>query len=62
MDINATKAKTEGQCFRCGEKGHMARFCLNKKVQVHAMFKGMSKEEKQEIYDALEAEKKSEDF
>ena len=62
MEVDLTKARTEGRCFKCGEKGHMSRFCPNKKIQVRVMFEGMSKEEKREIYDVLIAEKRSEDF
>jgi hypothetical protein len=36
MDVDLTKARMDGLCFKCRQKGHMACFCSNKKVQVHA--------------------------
>ena len=53
MDVD--KARTEGQCFRCGKQGHISRFCPDKpKMQVRNIVESLTEEEKQELKKELE--------
>lgn len=46
MDVS--KARAEGRCFKCGEQGHISRFCPARgSTRVRSLLVGMSAEEKE---------------
>jgi hypothetical protein len=60
MDLNMAKA--QGACFQCGQKGHMAQYCPQKRTQVQALVDGLSEEERKELMHTLGETQKKEDF
>ncbi len=43
--MEVSEARQKGLCFKCGTKGHIAKFCPNRnKVEVRQMIVGMMPE------------------
>ena len=71
MDVDAmtTEKRTalmkKGLCFKCEQKGHLAKDCPGKKKNnvkdIHALLTALSEEEKKELL-ALQGKNKDEDF
>lgn len=34
MDVDRQRARATGACYQCGQKGHLAKDCLQKKTEV----------------------------
>ena len=57
--MEVSEARQKGLCFKCGMKGHIAKFCPNcNKVEVRQMIVGMTPEMRKLWMDELKDEKK----
>ena len=53
MDID--KMRKEGRCFKCHQKGHLARDCQNRRREVREIWMDLSTEEKRELTELMTA-------
>jgi hypothetical protein len=64
MDVDRTKARQNGECFKCGDKGRFSRQCPKQERQVRAT---VAEDEDKDaeiarLKDELDIEKKKKDF
>ena len=57
MDID--KMRKEGRCFKCHQKGHLARDCQNRRREVREIWMDLSTEEKRELTELMTANNQS---
>ena len=57
MDID--KMRKEGRCFKCHQKGHLARDCQNRRREVREIWMDLSTEEKRELIELMTANNQS---
>lgn len=58
--MEVDRARAEGRCFHCGNKGHIARQCPNRQASIRSQFIDLSDEDRVELLRALGTLKESE--
>ena len=47
MDVSVDRARQSGACYLCAKRGHIARNCPERSMQIHATLESMSADDRE---------------